>query len=423
MRRQWYDIEKLKKFQEKNFIKIFQHAYNNSTFYRKKFKEVNINLNDIKRLDDLRKLPFTTKEEIIKNFPDNMITNEFKMRRLHYKKTSGSSGLQMTLVSDQRCEDYYDCIYGRALFAIGYIPWQSMAYFWAQPRDYFWYPTYHKKKIYDYFGLMRKHWMDSTLSPEEQMKVLTKMRPKIIYCFPTTLVAISKIIGKNREKYKDIQPKFIISHGETLFKESRKYIESVFNCPVYNEYGTTEFVRMGWECKEKQGLHLDIDSIIVEIVKDGKICSPGEMGELVITGLHNYAMPLIRYRIGDVGMISDKPCKCGRGLPLLKTIEGRNEDFLILPSGRMLSPRNIGPPIEKFSQVTEFKFVQETKDRMILYLVDNPYITSIVISNIVKELYRVIGEYVDIKVQIVKQLDKTERGKMQAIVSKVKFNS
>jgi len=404
----------LKQYQERKFKAILRHAYANTIFYNEKFKNTGITPDDIRSMDDLHKIPFITKKEIIENFPGKLIAKNYISKRLHYRKTSGSSGLQMTIATDQRCEDFYDTVYGRALFSIGYKPWQSMAYFWP--------PTYHRKKLHEYFGLMQKRWLSSTLPPEEQLSALVKMKPKIIYGFPTTLLVIAKIIEKNQERYKEICPRFIISHAETLFEESRKYIESVFRCPVYNEYGTTEFVRMAWECKEKKGLHIDIDSIILEIIKDGKACLPGEVGEIVLTSLHNYAMPLIRYRIGDIGAISSKKCQCGRGLPLLETIEGRDDSFLVLPSGNILSPRHVVPLIEKFSQISEFRLVQEEKDRVVLYVVDNPSITLSVIADVKKELYKLIEKEVDLRVERVQQLNKTERGKMQAIASKVKLD-
>ncbi len=412
MRRQWHSVDMLKKYQEGKFKALLRHAYANTTFYNEKFKKAGITPDDILGMDDLHKIPFITKKEIIENFPGKLMAKNYISKRLHYRKTSGSSGLQMTVATDQRCEDFYDTIYARALFSLGYRPWQAMAYFWP--------PTYHRKKLHEYFGLMKKDWLSSTLPPEEQLSILEKIKPRIIYGFPTTLMVMAKIIEKNRTKYVRIRPRFIISHAETLFEDSRNYIEFVFGCPVYNEYGTTEFVRMAWECKERKGLHIDVDSVILEILKDGRPCQPGETGEIVLTGLHNYAMPLIRYRIGDIGSMSDAKCPCGRGLPLLKTIEGRDDSFLTLPSDKILSPRHIVPLVEKFPQITEFRLVQEEKTKIVLYIVDNPSITGQVIGGVRNELYKLIEKEVDLRVEKVDRLDKTQRGKMQAIVSKVK---
>jgi len=414
MRQQWYTSDKLKEYQNRKLRCMLQHAYNNSSFYHEKFQKNNITPDDIHGLEDLHRIPFTSKKEIIDNFPDKIITKNYRFSRLVYKKTSGSSGLQMTIATDPRCEDFYDAVYGRALFNLGYRPWQPMAYFWP--------PTYHRKKTYEHFFLMRKDWLSSTLSPERQAAALAALKPGIIYAFPTSLVAIAKIIEKNRENYKGINPRFIISHAETLFEDSRDYLESVFGCPVYNEYGTTEFVRMAWECKERKGLHIDIDSIILEVLKNGKPCRPGEPGEIVLTGIHNYAMPIIRYRIGDIGVLSDKPCPCGRRLPLLKRVEGRTDSFLVLPSGRIISPRNIVPLIEKFRQIAEFRLVQEDKDKMVLYIVDNSSAPGDLIARLKKELYNLIDKEVDLKIERVTRLEKNERGKMQAVVSKVKLD-
>lgn len=412
-RTQWRSLEEIKTLQFRKFKKIINHAYNNVKFYRKKFDSVGIKPEDIKSMSDISRIPFTTKREIAQSPIDDLLARGYKLRRCHVETTSGSSGLKLQIAFDYRAKDFCDCIYGRALFAIGYKPWESMAYFWPQ--------TNHKKEFHEYLGLMRKDWIASNINTDEQLRILLKLKPKIIYGFPSILVILAKKIEREKKYFNALRPRFIVSHAELLTEEARNYIESVFKCPVYNEYGATEFgFRMAWECKERQGLHIDADSVLIEFLKDDKPVCPGEKGEMVITGLVNYAMPLIRYKIGDWGVPSDRQCKCGRGLPLIERIEGRDDDFIVLPSGRVISPRQIVPLVEQFKEVREFKIVQELKNKITIYVVKDEKFESEISSKILNEIYKIIDKEVDVSIKFVEEIPRTPRGKLRAVISNVK---
>lgn len=412
-RNQWLPISKLEQLQLNQFKQILHYAYENVKFYRDKFDHHGIKPEDIKSRADLLRIPMTTKKEVLGNFPKNLLANDFRLSDCHIENTSGSSGLKLIVALDYKAKDFCDCVYGRALFAIGYKPWQSMAYFWPS--------VHHRKEFHEYLGLMKKNWISSHIKAEEQLDILLKLNPIIIYCFPSTLVAMAKIMEKEKPKYCSIRPKFIVSHAELLTEEARKYIESVFKCLVYNEYGATEFgFRMAWECKMRQGFHIDADSVLIEFIKDGKPVEPGEKGDMIITGLVNHAMPLIRYQIGDIGIPSDRKCECGRGLPLVEAIEGRKDDFIALPSGRIISPRMVVPLIEKYKDILEFRIVQKAKDRIHIYVVSSGVLSADTITKLKESLYEIICEDVNISVETVKELSRTERGKLQAVVSEIK---
>ena len=127
---------------------------------------------------------------------------------------------------------------------------------------------------------------------------------------------------------------------------------------MWNQYGAQEFNRVGWDCSEHQTMHLDADSVVLEVLDpDGdRPLAPGEEGELVLTGLHNDLMPLVRYRIGDAGRLVEGPCGCGRALPLFEITEGRLDDILSLPDGRRIGPRVLAPRIEQVPASTNIVF-------------------------------------------------------------------
>ena len=116
----------------------------------------------------------------------------------------------------------------------------------------------------------------------------------------------------------------------------RRTIEEVFQCPVTNRYGCEEVSLIACECQRHDGLHVNADGIYLEVLRpDGTPCPPGEPGMIVVTDLVNRAMPIIRYQVGDMGVLSDRQCPCGRGLPLLEKIEGRMADYVVTPARRI----------------------------------------------------------------------------------------
>lgn len=410
---QWLPSARVEEAQFNKFKKILFYAYRHVTFYKNKFDRAGVKPENILTREDMLRIPLTTKREILGNFPHTMLADGYQLSKCHLEKTSGSSGLKLSIALDYKGKDFCDCVYGRALFSIGYKPWESMAYFWPA--------AYHRKEFHEHLGLMRKDWISSHIKAEEQLTILLALKPRILYCFPSILVAMAKIMEKEPTKYVSIRPRFIVSHAELLCEETRKYIEFVFKCPVYNEYGATEFgFRMAWECKKREGMHIDADSILIEFLNAEKPVSPGEQGEMVVSGLVNRAMPLIRYQIGDVGVFSNRKCSCGRGLPLFEVIDGRKDDFIVLPSGKVISPRVVVPLIEMVENVLEFRLVQKSMSLICIYAVTKGEVLDGEVEKLKKSLLEVFGEKISICFEIVNELSRNARGKLQAVVSEVK---
>jgi len=129
-----------------------------------------------------------------------------------------------------------------------------------------------------------------------------------------------------------IRPHAIISTAEILTEETRELAQCMFGCQVYNRYASGEFGLIASECS-MASMHIHSERVLVEVLKNGMPAAPGTEGEIVITDLDNYAFPLIRYTTGDVGVLAESPCSCGRGLPVLKRLIGRTTDYIQTPMG------------------------------------------------------------------------------------------
>ena len=152
-----------------------------------------------------------------------------------------------------------------------------------------------------------------------------------------------------------------------------------------------------------------------------KMWLSGERGEIVYTGLYNYAMPLIRYEVGDIGIPSDESCSCGRGLPLMKSVEGRSDDFIILPSGKMISPIILALVMKHSHGVLEYQIVQEKLDHVTVYAVISESIDEKDLDVVYRSIIEFLNNEVSVNIKIVDKLKKGSTGKIRSVISKVTF--
>jgi len=208
---------------------------------------------------------------------------------------------------------------------------------------------------------------------------------------------------------------------------SRQFLERVFEAPFYDQFGCAEVDRTAWQCPEKAGYHMDVDSVIMQFVdNEGDAVSNGERGEIVYTSLFNYAMPFIRYAVGDVGVPSDEKCPCGRTFPLMKIVEGRRDSVLLLPDGRLLSPMAFRIAMSKFfEKIVQYRVVQKKCDLFKIYIKKKD--SSVDEKVLETELVMHIGMMLNIdtcettfEVKFVEDIPLSKVGKLMAVVSELK---
>jgi phenylacetate-CoA ligase len=156
-------------------------------------------------------------------------------------------------------------------------------------------------------------------------------------------------------------------------------------------------------------------------MKTGEHIAPGEFGEIVITNLYNYAMPLIRYKLGDIGIPMAETCPCGRNLPLIKSIEGRSDDFIIKPNGEVISPRVLGTAIWNQPTIGKYKIIQERYDEFTMELVKEKGFTEETIDIIKTEIEKIMEFPIKLEIKIVEDIPAEASGKYRKIMSKVPF--
>jgi phenylacetate-CoA ligase len=225
-----------------------------------------------------------------------------------------------------------------------------------------------------------------------------------------------------------IKPRVIFGTADLIGNESTRFVESVFEAPFYDQFGCAEIDRAAWQCQEKEGYHIDADSVIVQFVdNEGNEVSSGEEGEVVYTSLFSYAQPFIRYAIKDIGRPLDDDCSCGIKLPLMKVVEGRKDSFLVLPAGRLLAPMGFWTIMRYFKyaeSIERFRVVQEKPGRIEIVVKKNgrsplsdDFLQNELVRHIAKCLHVGPNEGLSVNIAFVEELPLDKSGKLRSVVS------
>jgi phenylacetate-CoA ligase len=413
---QWDSFDSISKLQEDKFLRLISHARRNVPYYSKVLK--NHSFSSIK---DLQKIPFLSKELIRKKNSQLRATNLPKSR---FKKnsTSGSTGAAMHFYSDKKTDVKRHACSIRGDSWTGWSFGEPIVIIWGALID-----TNKSKGFKDKLINSPLLFNTTILSSfnmkesdiERYIKIINKKKPQLIIGYPSSLEYFSKyIIKKGIQVYK---PRGVITGGESLHDYQRNTIQTAFKSMVLNRYGCRDVGHIANECEKQNGLHISMDHVIVEVVnKKGDICKPGEIGEVVVTDLDNFAFPFIRYKIGDIAIQSNKTCSCGRGFSLLEKVEGRSFDLIIGTNGNRvpgtyftLLTRN------RLKNIIQFQIIQKEISTILLNIIVNKGFgkkEEKIIDDLFKEK---LGQDTQIQIEIVDSIPTTKSGKFRWVISEI----
>ncbi len=407
---QWLKPSELRELQNKKLRMIVNHAYVNSAFYHKKFRDAGINPKDVKTLADLSKLPFTTKWELREYGLGSMLSYGVNLNDCKVIPTSGSTGMPLKIVYDMAADDYSKAVNLRSMIENGLKARDK----WVNIGDT---RTANSPKWFQrlgFFDLRTLNLFDNVMG---QINFLSGLNPDTIIGYPSQLALIAKCI--KADSVDEISPRNVFTTAELLDPPTRKLINSAFNIELVDLFGCIEVNRTAWECSEHCGYHLDVDSVITEFVKDGENIESGEAGNIVYTCLYNHAMPLIRYEVGDLGVPTNETCSCGRSLPLMKSIEGRADDFILLPSGKLVSPIVLALLMKHSHGILEYQIVQEASNKIFVYVVLSEEVDEIYLQGICTSIQNTLENEVEVTMKNVDRLKMGSTGKIRSVISKM----
>jgi phenylacetate-CoA ligase len=320
--------KELEEIQLKRLKWAVRHAYDNVPFYHKKFKELGVHPDDIKKLDDIAKLPFTTKEDLRDNYPFGLFAvPKEKIVRIH--TSSGTSGKPKVVGYTANDLENWINLCARCLYMVG-----------IRSSDVF-----QNMVSYAMFtGGLGFHYAaerigamvvpSGTGNTKRQIQFMIDFGTTAIHCTPSYALHIKEVAESMEIDPKELSLRIGCFGAEPWSESLRKKLEDAFDIKAYDSYGLSEMNGPGvaFECEEQNGLHIWIDHYVVEVIdpETGERLSEGEKGELVLTPLTKEALPLIRYRTGDITFLMDDECSCGRTHPKIHRIIGRSDDMVIV---------------------------------------------------------------------------------------------
>jgi len=405
------DIKKLEKIQQKEMNAVIRHAYKNVPFYNRKFKNAGIKPGDIKYVSDLSKLPLTTKTELQMTKLDDFISRDYKNSRFIRKTTSGSTGIPLTILIDKKGEDAEGAIWIRTLLENGLQPRDKMVEI-GDPRHF---PK--KRSISERLHFTSRKRISIFDDSENQIKILKDYKPDVIKGYTSSLAILAEEL---KQKQLGVKTRLVFSTAELLDNQTRRLICSGFETDLLDNYACSEFSLLAWECHEHDGYHINMDNIIMEFLRDGEPIESEEQGEIVCTSLNNYAMPLIRYKMEDVGIPKMDKCTCGVTLPLMKTIKGRKDDFLTTINGNKISPTVFFPyPFENTRNIQQFRVIQEKINKIKIEIVfKKEDVNPTLFEEAKVNIQRIFGKDMQVEFQVLKKIP-NGKTKMRKITSKV----
>ncbi len=418
---QWYAREDLKELQWQKLKKLLQHANKNVSYYQKKFQKLGLSPEDINGPEDFIKLPFLTKEDIRNNFSDLKAQN---IKHFVADCTSGSAGTPLNFFKERSTSGYFLAAKYRGHRWHNIDIGDKEVKFWGLPID-------QKPKWREHtkdFILNRTLFVAFDISRDtlsQHFKTCLRIRPKYMYGYSSALYRFARYLKEESIDATRLNLKGVISTSEVLYDFERELIEHVFKCPVINEYGACEAGVMAFECPAGK-MHIAVENVYLETIKeDGQPAMPGELGEIAVTELNNYAMPFIRYKIGDLAVLLDEEekCKCARGLPLLGEIVGRALDTAITPTGKLLHAHVfnyiIRSAISQGADIKEFKIIQKDKQRLLIRVVASKKLREEYRNYIAEQIKNSMGEDIIIDFEEVESIPLEKHGKFRFFSSEI----
>jgi phenylacetate-CoA ligase len=325
-------------FRDRRIRKVVRHAYQNVPYYRKLFDAHGVSPDRINRAADLSRIPVSSRLDIQAASLADRLARGVDPSRLIVRRTTGSSGQCLELMRSWPEEHVLNLMRWRALRAYGLRMSDVIAVprvpIGKHPRDY-----QLPRRIADALGFYRKDLIDLT-TIDDASRILIEREPEVIMGWPTILADLAPRWSALR-RASTRGPKFLISGGEVLSPHARQQITEGFGAPVHDMMGAHEFSLIAWECPSTHHYHLSDETLYAEVLVDGRPAAPGEQGELVITGLHSFAMPFIRYNLGDLVVKGSPECECGSPFSTMRSLRGRTGEYFDLPSGRRVHPQDI----------------------------------------------------------------------------------
>jgi phenylacetate-CoA ligase len=408
---QWLSADRIQEIQFDRLKRQLEFAYKYVPYYRGLFDQHDIQPHRIKDFSDFRRIPFLTREHLRSQFESFQANTT--IRGVQKMSTGGSTGSPVTVLVDSVRNSFIDAARLRSHLWFDVDMGAREIVLWGSPIE---------NTKQDYVRCVRDWLLNSRLLSAFNMgeanlahyvEIILRYRPVKMYGYASALYLLARYFQDTRRQAPG-SLRVVFATAEPLFDFQRQTIENVFGAKVAVEYGARDAGLMASECPEG-GLHIPAEGMVVEI--EPSVSEP--KGEIIVTNMYSRAMPIIRYRTGDVGELTSEPCSCGRGLPLLKKVEGRQTDFLMATDGRILHALAVIYILREIAAIREFQVIQESLDRIVIRIVTEDSFSKGDESSIVRRVRKLLGEEVEVVVDKTAEIPRLLSGKFRYVTSHV----
>jgi phenylacetate-CoA ligase len=315
-------------FQRRELAALLRHAHDHVPFYRRRFDEAGLRPDDIRGPDDLVRLPLLTRQDA-RAAQDERASTVPPLPTIR-KTTGGTTGEPLVIRYDLDSEYWRQAIKLRGFGWSGWRVGDTALHYWG---------AYTRKQPLRAVikqeldrAVKREHYVDCTPRGDEHkaevVRIIRKLRPRALFCYAQAGAELARYINRTGARDWDTIP--VLCGAERVGPADRAALEQAFGPAVFETYGCRETMLIATECGEHDGLHIQVENLVVELIgSDGQPVAPGQVGEVVLTDLHNFGHPFIRYANGDMAVaLPPEPCRCGRAHPRLASVEGRSTETL-----------------------------------------------------------------------------------------------
>jgi phenylacetate-coenzyme A ligase PaaK-like adenylate-forming protein len=415
-----WGLEELEALQALRLQKLICHAYENVPYYRRVFEERRLTPSDIRTPDDLYKLPILTKQSV-RRHAEELRARNVPRYRYRVGRTGGSTGIPLKVLLDRHCILFDHALIHRHWSWARYRPGDRVVLLRGltlvpadEHQGTYWRFDWGENKIY----LSGFH-LSSDVMPLYVEK-LQQWRPKFIAGYPSSMFTLARFMQHENVR---IPVQAIFTSSEKLSGLERRVIEQQFECRVWDRYGTGERLVVTQQC-EYGAYHQNAEFGVLQV--DSPLGGPacvGQKGMLILTGLTNYSMPLIRYAIEDVGSRVVGDCPCGRKLPMAGIVDGRKDDVIVTAESRVMPRAGLDQIHEFVENIERCQLVQKKIGEVIIRVQARPGFNNDDSAELVRQLRKRLGAGTIIGFEVVEKLELTATGKQRFIVSEVDIDS
>lgn len=408
-----FDSEDITMTQNAKLQNLIRYSFNNIKYYRELFEQAGVRPEQIKTAADLRKIPILTKKELRSRFWD------FLPRRLpecRVSRTSGSTGSPICILSGKRSRMFNSAAVIRYRRALGIDFMRGPILTPLKTTN----EPYRKDAHWTFLqGVHKTYYINPYKGSQENIEYVVQLLSKLK---KPALIGITPAVRAVAYKVRDgvfpsFRPRAVLTTGESLSGKVRGLLEATFCTKVADIYACNEAGDIAWQCLEGDGYHINADNVIVEIVEGEEPVPAGEVGEVVITNLNRFAMPIIRYKNGDLARLTRQRCSCGCKLPMIAEILGRTGEDVLLPDGKTM-PWNQLKSLMNHPQIRQFQLVQSTDGSLTVKYVVEKGVDTKTIENLILYRYRkLLGPSMTVEIEKVEAIAPASSGKSKLVIS------